>query len=116
MFLHIITQSDWWIHLLASLLLWGVLYIVEGKILGRSFGTWAVLGQLLAANLIDLDHLFSWPIYQAGRCSLNNHFLHSTYLLPVYAMGLLTRFRYFFLGIIVHFLIDYLGCLNFWWL
>ncbi len=114
MLLNIITQADWWLHLLASFLLWGFLYLIEAKLLGRPFKSRNVLLQLLAANLIDLDHLLSSPIYQTGRCSINNHLLHSSYLLPVYALGLFTRFRYFFLGILVHFLIDYLGCLNFW--
>jgi len=107
----IIFQTDWWLHLLVTFLLWGFLYLIEAKYLKRPFKSSRVLLQLLLANLIDLDHLFSTPIYDPLRCSINNHFFHKTWLLPVYALGLLTRYRYFFLGVLVHLLVDYLGCI-----
>ncbi len=31
---------------------------------------------MVAANLIDLDHLLADPIFDPGRCSIGFHFLH----------------------------------------
>lgn len=109
--IEIISHSDWYIHLLANLILYLFLFLLEKKLLKREFSGKKVLGQLLLSNLIDLDHLFSYPIFAAGRCSINNHILHSNYLFPVYIVGLFTRFKYFFMGIGLHLLIDYLGCI-----
>jgi hypothetical protein len=108
---NILFKSDWWLHLLSGFLLWLILYLIEKKYLKRKFNSRKILVQILLSNLIDLDHIFSSPIYQAGRCSINNHLLHKIYLFPIYVLGLLTRYRYFFMGIILHLLIDYLGCL-----
>lgn len=110
-FINIILYSDWYWHLLASLALWLILYLVEGKLLKRSFAGKTVMLQLLLSNLIDLDHLLSYPIFAAGRCSINNHMLHSYYMFPVYILGVVSSYRYFFMGIAVHLLVDYLGCI-----
>jgi len=106
----IIFQSDWWVHALVGFILWGLLYLIEFKILKRDFKSKRVLAQLLLSNLIDLDHLFAATVYVTGRCSINYHALHSFFIFPIYLLGLLTKYRYFFLGIIAHLLVDYLGC------
>lgn len=108
---NIIFQSDWWLHIIASLFLWGVLYLIETKLLKKNFKSKAALAQLLLSNLIDLDHLLSFPVFESGRCSINNHILHSAYMFPLYLLGVFTRYRYFFLGLILHLLIDGAGCL-----
>ncbi len=102
----IILKSDWWIHILASLLLFGLVYAVEYKYLKRKLKLRNVFWQIMLANLIDLDHLFTYPMYEPGRCSIDNHFLHSRYFIVVYVLGLFTKFRYFFLSVLVHLLID----------
>lgn len=107
----IIFQSDWWLHLLSNLILWGILFLIESKYLKKNFSSQNVLIQLLLSNLIDLDHLFSSSLFDASRCSINNHFLHSFFVFPIYLLGLLSRFRYFFMGIILHLIIDSLGCI-----
>ncbi len=106
----ILLQTDWWIHLVASLALWLFFYGLEDKYLKRNFNKRAVLIQILLANLIDLDHLFSFPIYDAGRCSINNHFLHSIFMFAFYALGLFSRYRYFFVSLSLHLIIDFFGC------
>lgn len=69
--------------------------------------------QLVLANLIDVDHLLARPIYDAARCSLNFHPLHSWYIFPVYVAGLfLPKYRYFFVGIWLHLLLDYFNCFS----
>ncbi len=109
---NILFKSDWWLHILSAILLWLILYVFEKKYLKRKFNSKNVLIQILLSNLIDIDHIFSSPIYEAGRCSINNHFLHQIYLSPLYLLGLLTKYRYFFMGIILHLIIDYLACIN----
>ncbi|WP_240365929.1 DUF6122 family protein [Psychrobacter sp. KH172YL61] len=39
---------------------------------------------LLATMLVDLDHLVADPIFQANRCSINFHPLHTYYAMLVY--------------------------------
>lgn len=107
----IVFQSDWYWHLLTTLIFFVLAYLIEVKYLQRPFKSLNVFCQLLLANLIDLDHLLSQPMYDPLRCSLNNHLFHKTWLLPVYALGTLTRFRYFFLSLLGHLLVDYLGCI-----
>jgi len=107
----IIFQTDWWIHVLASLGLWLFFYLLEEKYLQKEFNKKAVLVQVLLASLIDLDHLFSIPIYDASRCSINNHALHSYFMFPLYIIGLFSRYRYFFVSLLLHLFIDYLACI-----
>ena len=104
-------QSDWWLHLLSAFAIWGIAYLVEAKFLKRKFFGKKVLFQLLLSNLIDLDHLFASSVFEPTRCSVNNHVFHSFFAFPVYLLGLLSKYRYFFIGVIAHLLIDYLGCL-----
>ncbi len=111
MFIQIFFQSDWWLHILASLFLWLLFYLFEAKYLKRNFNQRLALIQILLANLIDLDHLLSSPIYEPGRCSINNHLLHSYFMFPLYLIGLFSRYRYFWASISLHLLIDYLGCI-----
>lgn len=65
---------------------------------------------LFAAELIDLDHLFSKPVYQTKRNSFKVHFFHRNWL-PVLAVGTIGLFFYpilfFSIGLISHFSLDY---------
>ena len=104
-------QSDWYLHLGASALLFLLIYIVNKKYLKKDLNYKSIFWQIFLANLIDLDHLLSSPIYLEGRCSINNHLFHSWYFWPLYLLGLLGKYRYFFISLIIHLLIDFLGCL-----
>lgn len=106
-----ILQSDWYLHLIASILLFLFFYFLEKKYLKKQAKTKTIFWQIFLANLIDLDHLLSSPMYLEGRCSINNHLFHSWYFFPLYALGLLSKFRYFFASLIMHLLIDFLGCI-----
>ena len=110
MLVKILLQSDWWWHIVASFLLWGLFYLVETYLLKRNFAKKKALVQLLLSSLIDFDHLLSVPIFDANRCSINNHALHSWLVFPGYILGLFTSYRYFFTGVIAHLMIDYLAC------
>ena len=39
---------------------------------------------MILTMIVDLDHLLADPIYQADRCSINFHPLHSYYAILVY--------------------------------
>ena len=39
---------------------------------------------MIATMLIDLDHLLASPIFDANRCSINFHPLHSYYAIGLY--------------------------------
>ena len=66
---------------------------------------------ILSANLIDLDHLFSTPIYHPRRNPFKTHFLHKNWkIITFLTMPMLFYRPLMFLGIglILHFFLDYL--------
>lgn len=67
---------------------------------------------LMATMLVDLDHLLADPIFQADRCSINFHFLHTSYAMLVYIALLFFRKPFYILGIglLFHMLSDYIDC------
>ncbi|MDO1500045.1 DUF6122 family protein [Winogradskyella maritima] len=66
---------------------------------------------MLAAFVIDLDHLFATPIFDANRCSINTHVLHSYYAMVVYLILLIPkRTRWFGIGLIIHICADWIDC------
>lgn len=67
---------------------------------------------MIAAMLIDLDHLMATPIYDAGRCSINFHPLHSYLAIAVYFILLIpNRTRLLGLGLVIHIMADQFDCL-----
>jgi hypothetical protein len=69
---------------------------------------------LIATMLIDLDHLVANPIFDANRCSINFHPLHSYWALFVYVFLLIPqKTRVVAIGLLLHLLTDYIDC---WWL
>lgn len=67
---------------------------------------------MLATMLVDLDHLLATPIFQADRCSINYHPLHTYYAMVVYALMLLLPrpFNIIGTGLLFHMLTDYIDC------
>lgn len=66
---------------------------------------------LLLTMLVDLDHLLATPIFDADRCSIGFHLLHSYWAIAGY--GLLLAFRKTRIaatGLLFHMLTDYLDC------
>ncbi|WP_346836774.1 DUF6122 family protein [Microbulbifer sp. SAOS-129_SWC] len=68
---------------------------------------------MLAANLVDLDHLLSSPIYDPNRCSINNHLLHK--MLPISLFGAMMflpakPLRWLGMGLMIHMLLDAVDC------
>lgn len=68
---------------------------------------------ILAANLIDLDHLLADPIFDPGRCSIGFHPLHTLYAAMIYAALLLVPkwwVRAFAVGALWHLVVDWGDC------
>ncbi|HET7360649.1 MAG TPA: DUF6122 family protein [Salinimicrobium sp.] len=70
---------------------------------------------LLATMLVDLDHLFATPIFEAGRCSIGFHYLHSEYVIPLYILGAIfiknKILRLICIGLVFHMFTDFIDCL-----
>ncbi|SHI30047.1 hypothetical protein SAMN05444280_1015 [Tangfeifania diversioriginum] len=68
---------------------------------------------LLATMLVDLDHLLATPIFEANRCSINFHILHTYYAMGVYGLLLFFRkpFNIIGIGLLFHMLTDLIDCL-----
>ena len=68
---------------------------------------------MIAANLIDLDHLLANPIFDPSRCSIGFHPLHSLYAAAIYVLLLaIPRWwvRAFALGALCHLAVDWGDC------
>ena len=62
--------------------------------------------------LIDLDHLLATPIFEANRCSINFHPLHSYYAIGIYFLLLIpAKTRIIAIGLLFHILTDFMDCL-----
>ena len=66
---------------------------------------------LLLGIIIDVDHLFANPIFEANRCSIDFHPLHSYWAIAIYI--LLTFFRktrIIGIALVIHILADTVDC------
>ena len=68
---------------------------------------------LIATMLVDLDHLFANPIFQADRCSIGFHYLHTYYAMAFYFILLFLKkpFRIIGIGLLFHMLTDLIDCM-----
>ncbi len=68
---------------------------------------------LLATMLVDLDHLLVTPIFQANRCSIGFHYLHTSYAAVGYFILLFFPYpvRIIGVGLLLHLLTDFIDCL-----
>jgi len=67
---------------------------------------------LLAAILIDFDHLLANPIFDPDRCSINFHPLHSYWAIAIYITFLFfKKIRIFGVALLIHILADITDCL-----
>ena len=67
---------------------------------------------MISTMIVDIDHLLATPIYQADRCSINFHPLHSYFAIAIYiVMSLLKRpFNLIGIGLVLHMFSDYCDC------
>lgn len=69
---------------------------------------------MVVTMLVDLDHLLASPIFDAGRCSINFHPLHTHFAIGIYVILLLVPNKYvrmIAVGLILHMITDYQDCL-----
>jgi len=67
---------------------------------------------MLAGLLIDLDHLLADPIYDAERCSIGFHPLHTALPIAIYVMLLFhPKTRVVGIGLCLHILLDGFDCM-----
>ncbi len=66
---------------------------------------------MLAAILIDVDHLLATPIFDPNRCSINFHPLHTYWAMGVYLVFLFIKpLRIIGIGLLIHMLADWIDC------
>ncbi|MBL6826464.1 MAG: DUF6122 family protein [Candidatus Marinimicrobia bacterium] len=69
---------------------------------------------MLATMLIDLDHLVASPIFDANRCSIGYHPLHTIYASIFYLALLFSpswKLKVVSIGCLWHLSTDYIDCL-----
>lgn len=66
---------------------------------------------LMLGLLIDLDHLLANPIYDATRCSIGFHPLHTVIPIALYVFALFhPKTRLLALGLCLHIALDSIDC------
>ncbi len=66
---------------------------------------------MILGMLIDLDHVLADPIFDANRCSINFHPLHTYYAMCMYILLLLfKKTRLIGIGLCIHIIADYVDC------
>ena len=77
----------------------------------RRLHAWVIM---LLTNLIDLDHLLADQIYDANRCSIGFHPLHSYAAIALFALTVVpSKTRLIGVGLMIHIALDALDC---WWM
>ncbi len=90
------------IHFLVPIAV-GLLFYKENKM--------RVVLILLAAILIDVDHLVATPIFDPNRCSINFHFLHQYWAIALYVVFLFIKpLRIIGIGLLIHIMADLTDC------
>ena len=70
---------------------------------------------LIAAILIDLDHLLATPIFDGNRCSIGFHPLHGYWAMGLYLFLLFfKKTRIFGIGLCIHIIADITDCGFLW--
>lgn len=65
----------------------------------------------IATMLVDLDHLLATPIFDANRCSIGFHPLHSYIAITFYFFGSFFKpTRTIAIGLLLHMLADFVDC------
>ena len=66
---------------------------------------------MLAAMLVDIDHLLATPIYDAARCGIGFHLFHGFFPIVIYlVMCFISKLRYIGVGLVIHMALDSLDC------
>jgi len=73
---------------------------------------WKTYFIFLLTMLVDADHLLANPVYDAGRCSIGFHPLHSYWAIAAYVLLLFPKpTRIIAIGLLMHMAADGMDCL-----
>lgn len=90
------------IHFLAPIIIALVFYKQDWK---------KVALLLLAGIVIDIDHILASPMFDANRCSINFHPLHSYLAIGIYTILFVwKKTRIIGLALLIHILADFMDC------
>ena len=65
----------------------------------------------MSSMLVDLDHLLATPIYDATRCSMGFHPLHSEIPIFIYmVLSVFPKTRLLGIGLLIHMALDSIDC------
>ena len=67
---------------------------------------------MISTMIVDIDHLLASPIYQADRCSINFHPLHSYFAIAIYIIMSFFKkpLNLIGIGLVIHMFADYCDC------
>lgn len=66
---------------------------------------------MVITMLVDLDHFLASPIYDATRCSIGFHPLHTIIPIGIYlALCFIPKTRYIGIGLMIHMALDSIDC------
>ena len=66
---------------------------------------------MVAAMVIDVDHLLADPIYDPNRCGIGFHPLHTQWAVLVYiTMAVIPATRVIGFGLLIHIALDVIDC------
>ena len=67
---------------------------------------------MILTMLVDLDHLLATPIFDATRCSIGFHILHSYWAIAIYGLMLfIPKVRIIAVGLLFHMIVDWQDCI-----
>lgn len=71
----------------------------------------SAFGLMMLGMAIDIDHLLATPIYDAGRCSIGFHPLHTAVPILLYAaLAVHPKTRILGIGLCIHIGLDAANC------
>ena len=66
---------------------------------------------MMLTLLVDLDHVLATPIYDATRCSIGFHPLHTIIPIVIYLVAcFIPKTRLIGIGLIIHMMLDSIDC------
>lgn len=72
---------------------------------------WRTYAIFLLTMLVDADHLLATPVYDACRCSIGFHPLHSYWAIGIYVLLLIpAKTRVIAIGLLMHMIADGIDC------
>ncbi|MDV7185686.1 DUF6122 family protein [Lutibacter sp. TH_r2] len=102
-------------EILRFIIHYGMHFLVPGIIAYLFFRkNWKIVWLIfMATMLVDLDHLIATPLFDANRCSINFHPLHSYIAIGFYTVLIFfNKTRIVAIGLLFHMLTDFIDC--FW--